>query len=119
MIKKLIILSFLCLAILVGAAYYLLWPLAQQYLATVANVLQPAIENIADPKLLPPEGGMGLGGLIAVLPILQKIGIETLIQIRELTADGVTMEEAQQAMDILRNRLSAEELAKLLAAFNL
>jgi len=120
MIKKIVIFFFLCLAILVGAAYFILWPLAQQYLASVSAVLRPAVENIAEPlQVLPPEGVGGIGELIAILPLLEKIGMETFAQISELAADGVTMEEAQQALEILRNQLSAEELAQLLAVFNL
>lgn len=120
MIKKLLIFSFLCLVILIGAGYFILWPLAQQYLATVSTVLRPALESVAEPlQVLPPEGVTGISDLIAVLPVLQKIGMDTLTQISELAAGGVTMEEAQQALDILRNQLSSEELAQLLAVFNL
>ncbi|MBS3885644.1 MAG: hypothetical protein KGZ41_01750 [Dethiobacter sp.] len=120
MIKKLVIFSVLCLAILVGATYFILWPLAQQYLATVSNVIRPALENVAEPlQVLPPEGVGGIAELIAILPVLQKIGMETLAQISELAADGVTIEEAQQALDILRTQLSAEELRQLLTVFNL
>ena len=120
MIKKIVIFSVLCLAIFAGATHFILWPMAQQYLATVSHVLRPALENVAEPlQVLPPEGVGGVGELIAVLPVLQKIGMETLAQISGLAADGVTIEEAQQALDILRTQLSAEELRQLLTAFNL
>lgn len=120
MIKKLVIFSVLCLAILIGGAYFILWPLAQQYLASMSAVLRPALENVTEPlQVLPPEGVGGIAELVAIWPLLEKIGLETFTQISELAADGVTIEEAQQALDILRNQLSAEELAQLLAVFNL
>ncbi|MBS3902681.1 MAG: hypothetical protein KGZ54_11795 [Dethiobacter sp.] len=120
MIKKLVIFSVLSLAILIASAYFLLWPLAQQYLATLISVLRPAMENVAEPlQVLPQEGVSGVAELIALLPVLEKIGLETLTQISELAADGVTIEEAQQALDILRNQLSSEELSQLLTVFNL
>ena len=120
MIKKLIVLSFVCMALVIGVSHFVLWPLAQQYLAAVNTVLQPALENVSEAlPVLPPEGVAGIGGLIAALPILESIGVEALGQIKELSADGVTIEEAQQALDILRKQLSAEELANLRALFNL
>ncbi|RJX24836.1 MAG: hypothetical protein C4554_08165 [Dethiobacter sp.] len=119
MIKKLLLLI-LCLFIIVGAAYYILWPMAQQYLAAVNIVLQPAIENIREtlPAVAPKEVA-GIGDLIAILPILERIGVEGLVQIKEIAAGGVTREEAQQALDILSKQLSPEEIARLKALLNL
>jgi hypothetical protein len=92
----------------------------QQHLATVSSVLRPALENVAEPlQVLPQEGVSGITELVAILPLLGKIGLEPLAQISEFAADGVTIEEARQALDILRNQLSAEELSQLLTAFNL
>lgn len=120
MIKKLVVFSVLCLTILIASAYFLLWPMAQQHLATVSSVLRPALENVAEPlQVLPQEGVSGITELVAILPLLGKIGLEPLAQISEFAADGVTIEEARQALDILRNQLSAEELSQLLTAFNL
>ncbi|GFP26386.1 hypothetical protein HKBW3S25_01879 [Candidatus Hakubella thermalkaliphila] len=97
-----------------------LWHLAHQSLASLSNVLQPALQNVAEPlQVLPQEGASGIAEFVAILPVLEKIGLDTLTQISELAADGVTIEEAQQALDILRNQLSAEELSKLLTVFNL
>ncbi|HSW67492.1 MAG TPA: hypothetical protein VLH16_02830 [Bacteroidales bacterium] len=119
MIKKIVIFVFLFLVILIGAAYFFLWPWAQQLLANMTAVVQPALETVAEPtQVLPPEGVTGVGEMLALLPILQKIGMDTLTQIQDLAAGGVTMEEAQQALDILREQLSAEELAQLLAVLN-
>jgi hypothetical protein len=120
MIKKLVIFSVISLAVLIASAYFFLWPLAQQYLATLSNVLRPALEDVTQPlEVLPQEGVGGIAELIAILPILGKIGLETLAQLSELAADGVTIEEAQQALDVLRNQLSSEELSQLLTVFNL
>lgn len=120
MIKKLVVFSFLCLTLLIAAAYFVLWPMAQQSLATLSNVLRPALENVAEPlQVLPQEGVSGIVELLAILPVLEKIGLDTLTQISELATNGVTIEEGQQALDILRNQLSAEELSQLLTVFNL
>ncbi|MFW0860511.1 MAG: hypothetical protein AAGT88_00125 [Dethiobacter sp.] len=120
MIKKLVVFSFLCLTLLIAAAYFVLWPMAQQSLATLSSVLRPALENVAEPlQILPQEGASGIIELLAILPVLEKIGLDTLTQISELATDGVTIEEGQQALDILRKQLSAEELSQLLTVFNL
>jgi len=120
MIKKLIVISLLSLAVVIGAAYFVLWPLAQQYLAAVNTVLTPALENVQESlPNVSPEGVAGIGDLIAVLPILESIGLEMLSQIKELSAGGVTVEEAQQALDILRKRLSVDELVQLRTLLNL
>ncbi|MBS3975697.1 MAG: hypothetical protein KGZ75_03080 [Syntrophomonadaceae bacterium] len=114
MIKTLIILLFLCLTIIVGAVYFIIWPLALQYLNAVSTVLQPALESVSGAlPAVPVEGIEGIGGLIALLPVLQTLGIETLGQINELAAGGVTAEEVQQALVILRDKLSVEELTHL------
>jgi hypothetical protein len=114
MIKNLMVLLLLCLAIVIGVTYFILWPLALQYVTAVTTVLQPALENIQESiPALTPDGELGVGGLIAILPVLERIGVEGLVQIKEIAAGGVTKEEAQQALDILRKHLSAEELLQL------
>ena len=76
MIKKLIVLSFLCLIVVIGIVYFILWPLTQQYLTAVNTVLQLTLENVSGSLLaVPPEGVAGIGGLIAVLPILESVGV--------------------------------------------
>lgn len=120
MIKKLMILSLLCLTIIIVGAYFIVWPMALQYLTAITTVLQPAIENIQESiPALPPEGEVGVGGLIALLPIIERIGAEGLVQIKEIAEGGVTKEEAQQALNILRKQLSAEELSQLRALLKL
>lgn len=105
----------LCLVIVAGAVYFWLWPMAQQYLASLTTILQQspaAVEEIL-PALPTEELGIGLGELLVALPIIEQIGIEGLTQIQELASAGFTAEEAQQALAILQERLSAAELAQL------
>lgn len=115
MLKKLLLLFTVCLAIVVGVAYFWLWPMAQQYLASIDTVLQHSYGNIENPlPVLFPEGeALGLDRLVSVLPILGKIGVEELLQIKELAAGGFTAEEARQALEILRSQLSTEEMSQL------
>lgn len=115
MLKKLLLLFTLCLAIAVGAAYFWLWPMAQQYLASIGAVLQQSHADIDKSlPILSPEGeALGFKELASTLPILEKVGAEGLAQIYELAAGGFTTEEAQQALEILRNQLSAEEISQL------
>ena len=120
MIKKLMILFLLCLTIVIGAAYFVIWPLAQQFLAAADTVLQPALANMQEAlPALPQEGELGIVGLIALLPILERLGVEGISQIQQLAADGIIGEEAQQVLDILRERLSAEELSQLRSLLNI
>ncbi|MEW6663322.1 MAG: hypothetical protein ACOY9Y_05580 [Bacillota bacterium] len=125
MLKKLLLLFTLCLAIclaiVVGVAYFWLWPMAQQYLASIGAVLQQSYGNIEKslPVLFPEGEALGLKGLVSLLPILEKIGAEGLVQIKELAAGGFTMDEAQQALEILRNQLSTEEISQLRELFNM
>jgi hypothetical protein len=119
-IKKLMILSLLCLTIVIGGTYFIIWPMALQYLTAITTVFQPAIENIQESiPALPQEGEVGFGGLIAILPILKSIGTEGLVQIKEIAEGGVTKEEAQQALDILLKQLSADELLQLRTLLNI
>lgn len=115
MLKKLLLLFTLCLAIAIGAAYFWLWPMAQQYLASIGAVLQQSYGNIEKAlPVLPSEGEvLGLDRLVSILPILKKIGAEGLLQIKELAADGFTAEEARQVFEILRNQLSTQEISQL------
>ncbi len=120
MLIKVLLILVLCLVIIVGAAYFFLWPIAQQGLTVVSTVLQPAVENVQD--ALPgvtPEKFPGTSDLIAVLPILERIGVERLVQIQQIAADGVTADEAQQILDILSEQLSPEEIARLKELLNL
>ncbi|MEW5921763.1 MAG: hypothetical protein AB1796_12625 [Bacillota bacterium] len=121
MLKKLLLLFALCLAIAVGAAYFWLWPMAQQYLASIGAVLQQSYGNIEKSlPILPSEGEvLGLDRLVSILLILGNIGAEGLLQIKELAADGFTMGEAQQALEILRNQLSTEEISQLRELLNM
>lgn len=105
----------LCLVIVVGAVYFWVWPMAQQQLASLSEILQQApagVEGIL-PALPTEELGIGLGELLAALPILEQIGIDGLSQIQELAEAGFTAEEAQQALSILQDKLSAAELSQL------
>jgi len=121
MLKAFLIIFILCFAIIFGGIYFVLWPLAQQYLDAISAVLQPVLESALETlPAVPPEGIEGIGGLIGLLPILERIGADVLgHQFKELAAGGVTIEEAQQALDILRQKLPAEDLAFLLALLNL
>jgi len=120
MIKVFLIIVVLLLAIIIGAVYFVLWPLAQQYLVAITAVLQPVLESVSETlPAVPPEGVEGIAGLLGLLPILESIGADVLGQFKELAAGGVTIEEAQQALDILRQKLPAEDLAFLLALLNL
>jgi hypothetical protein len=111
----LLLLTF-CLVILATAAYFWLWPMAQQYLASLNTILQQAYHNLemALPALPAEVGSTGLDNLLAVLPILGQIGTAGLMQIQELAADGFTVEEAQQVIDILQNKLSPAQISQLL-----
>jgi len=115
MLKKLLLLLALCLAIVVGVAYFWLWPMAQQYLASIGGILQQSYGNIEKslPALLPEGETLGLDRLVSILPFLGKIGAEGLLQIKELAAGGFTAEEARQVFEILQNQLSTEEISRL------
>lgn|GEM_PF-1399343 len=105
----------LCLVIVAGAVYFWLWPMAQQYLASLNTILQQspaAVEEIL-PALPTEDLGIGLSELLTALPILEQIGIDGLSQIQELAGAGFTGEEAQQALAILQEKLSAAELSQL------
>jgi len=105
----------ICLVIVAGAVYFWVWPMAQQQLASLSTILQQppvGVEEIL-PALPTEELGIGLGELLAALPILEQIGIEGLSQIQELAEGGFTAEEAQQALAILQDKLSATELSQL------
>jgi len=120
MLKKIMILFLLCLTIVIGAAYFVLWPMAQQFLAAANTVLQPALANMQEAlPALPPEVEPGIGSLIALLPLLERLGVEGITQIQQIAAGGITGEEAQQALDILRNQLSEEQLMQLRALLNI
>jgi hypothetical protein len=109
---KLLVLFTLLLTIVTGGVYFVLWPLAQQYLTAVKSALVPAVESIRDTvPALPPE--VGLDRMLTILPLLERIGLEGLAQIKLLAEGGITAEEAQQALGILRQQLSAEELNQL------
>lgn len=118
MLGKLLVLFALFLAMVIGAAYYVLWPLAQQYLTAVKAALVPAVESVRETvPALPTE--VGLDGLLAILPLLERIGLEGLAQIKGLAEGGITAEEAQQALEILQQQLSAEELSRLKSLLNI
>jgi hypothetical protein len=117
MLKKLMVLLLLCLTIIIGGIYFILWPLALQYLTALNTVLQPAVENFRETvPALSPE--VNLQGLLAVLPILGQIGPEGLTMLTEVAEGGITPEEAQQVLDLLRRELSAEQLTQLKALLN-
>jgi len=110
-----LVLLALGLVIVAGAVYFWLWPMAQRYLASLSAILQQspaAVEEIL-PALPMEELGIGLGDLLAAVPIIEKLGIEGLTQIQELASGGFTAEEAQQVLAILQEKLSAAELAQL------
>lgn len=103
------------LVILATVVYFWLWPMAQQYLASLNTILQQSFHNLetALPALPVEVEGINLDKLLAVLPILGQIGAAGLMQIQELAADGFTMEEAQQVIEILQNKLSPAELSQM------
>lgn len=120
MIKIIMVLLLICLTIVIGAAYFVIWPMAQQFLAAANAVLQPALANMPDAlPALPQDVALGIEGLIALLPILERLGMEGITQIQQLATGGITGEEAQQALDILRNQLSEEQLRQLRTLLNI
>jgi hypothetical protein len=117
MLKILVILILLGLAAIAGVTYFVLWPLALQAMAALTTVLQPAVENIRDAvPVLPPE--ISINDLLAAVPLLGQLGTEGLTLLTKVAEGGITPEEAQQILDLLRQKLSAEELAQLKALLN-
>ncbi|MCL5982610.1 MAG: hypothetical protein M1571_08915, partial [Firmicutes bacterium] len=95
MIKIIMVLLLICLTIVIGAAYFVIWPMAQQFLAAANAVLQPALANMPDAlPALPQDVALGIEGLIALLPILERLGMEGITQIQQLATGGITGEEA-------------------------
>lgn len=105
----------LCLVIVVGAVCFWLWPMAQQHLASLSAILlqAPAGAEGILPALPTEQWSIGINELLAALPMLEKIGIEGLMQIQKLADAGFTAEEARQALAILQDRLSTAELSQL------
>jgi hypothetical protein len=117
MFKILVILILLSLAAIAGVTYFVLWPLALQAMAALTTVLQPAVENIRNVvPVLPPE--ISINDLLAAVPLLGQLGTEGITLLAEVAEGGITPEEAQQILDLLRQKLSAEELAQLKALLN-
>jgi len=118
MLKKLVILLLLCLTVIIGGVYFILWPLAAQYLTAVSAVLQQSVGSLQEAvPALPPE--LSLDSLVSALPLLSQIGTETLVQLKGLADGGITAEEAEQALELLRRQLSAEQLEQLKAVFGI
>lgn len=117
MLKILVIVVLLVLVLVAAGVYFILWPLALQALAALTAVLQPAIENIREAvPALPPV--ISINDLLAAVPLLGQLGTEGLTLLTEVAEGGITPEEAQQVLDLLRQKLSAEELAQLKALLN-
>lgn len=117
MLKILVIMVLFVMALVTAGVYFILWPLALQVLAALSAVLLPAIENIREAvPVLPPE--ISINDLLAALPLIGQLGTEGLTLLTEVAKDGITPEEAQQILDLLRQKLSAEELAQLKALLN-
>lgn len=117
MLKILVIVVLLALALAAAGVYFILWPLALQAMAALTAVLQPAIENIREAvPALPPE--ISINDLLAAVPLLGQLGTEGLTLLTEVAEGGITPEEAQQVLDLLQQKLSAEELAQLKALLN-
>lgn len=117
MLKILAILVVLGLVAIAGVSYFVLWPLALQYLTALNTVLLPAVENIQDvAPLLPPE--LNINNLLAVVPLLGQIGTEGLALLASAAEGGITPEEAQQVMDLLNQQLSAEQISELKTLLN-
>ncbi|MBT9172498.1 MAG: hypothetical protein DDT21_00882 [Syntrophomonadaceae bacterium] len=117
MLKILVVVVLLVLALVAAGVYFILWPLALQALAALTAVLQPAIENIREAvPALPPE--ISINDLLAAVPLLGQLGTEGLTLLTEVAEGGITPEEAQRVLDLLRQKLSAEELAQLKSLLN-
>lgn len=105
----------ICLVIVAGAVYFWVWPMAQQQLASLSELLRqpPAGIEEALPALPAEEWGIGINEFLGALPMLERIGLDGLSQIQGLAEGGFTAEEAQQALAILQEKLSAAELSQL------
>jgi hypothetical protein len=122
MLKTLIIVMLLGFAMVIGVVYFILWPLAVEYLsdiiAAITPALQPIVETAQEVVPVLPQS-MEINNLIAIFPLLEQIGVERIGQLKALAEGGITKEEAQQALEILSQQLSPEELQQLKTLLNI